>query len=117
MPAAGFEVHVGRQVWEQLAVRVVGSDLHRVGNHILGHSGVEPDFADVTNERLIRKSVHGKRCGLIRVNTANVGFVHRGPDLDPVQVFRNQKQTGCIQTGHHCLANIHPPINDDAFDG
>ena len=62
------------------------------------------------------KCVAGERHGRAGHDPADIGFVHRHPDLHLRQVLGDQKQARCIETGHHGLADVHAPVNDDAFD-
>ena len=117
LPAARFELRIGRQVGQQFAIGIVGVHLDRVGDDVLGHRRVEPNLADAPVEHPVGKRVHGEGHRLSGINAADVGLVHRGPDLDALEVFGDEEQARCAQAGDDRLADVDAPVNDHALHG
>ena len=114
--APTIELHVRRQVRQQLAVGVVRSDLHRVGDDVLRHRGVQADLAHLAVKHLAGEGVHGERDGLAGMDVADVGLVDGHPDLHPRQVLGDQEQARRVQAGDHGLADVDAAVDDDALD-
>ena len=48
------------QIREEFAAGIIGINFHGVGDHILGHGGVEPYFAYLAGKDNAGLSIHGK---------------------------------------------------------
>jgi len=82
---------VGCQIRQQFTLIVVGVDFDGVSDDVLfivALSRILPTRPGI----LVGKRVHGKRYRLVFKNVAYVGFVDRHPDLNALEVFRNEKQ-------------------------
>ena len=73
-------------------------------------------FAHFPRKDLAGVSIHGESDRLARFDPADIRFIDRDPDLHAVQVLGEQKEAGGIEAGHHGLADVDPPVDDDPFD-
>ena len=104
------------QIREQFAAGIIGINFHGVGDHILRHGGVEPYFAHFPGKDLAGVSIHREGDRLARFDPADIRFIDRDPNLETIQVLGEQKEAGGIEAGHHRLADVDPPVDDDPFD-
>ena len=116
MRSPTIKCDVGRQIRAEFAAGIIGINFHGVGDHILGHGGVEPYFAHLPGKDLAGVSIHGEGDRLARFDPADIRFIDRNPDLETIQVLGQEKEAGSIEAGHDGLADVDPPVDDDPFD-
>ncbi len=61
-------------------------------------------------------SIYREGDRLARLDPADIRFVDRNPNLETIQVLGEQKEAGGIEAGHHRLADVDPPVDNDPFD-
>ena len=113
---AHFELHIGGQVWKQLAVGVVGDHFDGIGDDVLRHRRVQSDLADLSRKNLAGVRIHRERHRLARLDIADVRLVDRHPHLHALKVLRDEEKARGIQAGHHGLPDVHPAVNNDPLD-
>ena len=104
------------QIREQFATGIIGINFHGVSDHILGHGGVEPYFAYLPGKDIAGLSIYREGNRLARFDPANIRFIDRNPNLETIQVLGEEKKAGSTEAGHHRLADIDPPVDNDPFN-
>jgi hypothetical protein len=114
--AIQFEFDVRREIRQQSSVGVVGHDLHRVGDDVLGHRGVQANLAHLARNDSPGNAATVNVTGWPRVQSADVCLVHRHPDLNTGEVLGDQEKAGGIHARNDGLTDIDASVNDDTVD-